>query len=285
MRVPRHVLYRLVFAAALATVIASARPEPGLRAAALGTTVPGGALTSIPPAPFVVRGIAGRVDARDLALPGGPWQRVRRGFELTEERALRTGPKGHAALTRGEDVIQLDAATELTLETLSQERVKLRHQDGNALYEVHPRANRRFQVVAPHLVITAPGGAFSVILEEGSTAVAVSEGQVTVDVTFTGERVELATGELGLLASPMERLEVHGDPGEGSGPSLRRESRFVREARREAGRLIRWAAWDGLGAPRLYDFESGTYHDAGDDRSWRTDAGREEISRRSSLRD
>jgi hypothetical protein len=210
---------------------------------------------------------------------------VRRGFELTEERALRTGPKGHAALIREEDVIQLDAATEVALEALSREEVKLRHQEGNALYEVRPGANRRFQVVSPHLVITAPGGAFSVILEEGSTAVAVSDGQVTVDVTFTGERVELATGHLGLLASPMDRLEVHGDPREGPGPSLRRENRFVREARREAGRLIRWAAWDGLGAPRLYDFESGTYHDAGRDGSWRSASGREETSQRSSVRD
>ena len=149
-----------------------------------------------------------------MAVGGGwlGWDRWQR--QPTFDQAFGTG-RGQQLTVRLPDdaatgsTLQLDTATRLEAR-LYRDRREVRLMDGQAMFAVHPDAQRPFHVMAGNLRITVVGTRFSVRhtssgLDAGRTVVSVEEGRVRVVRTYLdGKETAAVSSAPDALEAPVE---------------------------------------------------------------------------------
>jgi len=252
MRALVPILPPLALTAALATLAVAAPPGAPIAAAESSGAA---AVPAAAHDPWLAVAASGRVEVVVAGQPPETWSPVRRGDRLAPAGLVRSGPRGRATLTRGDDILLVDPDSELVLPADGAAATLLQHR-GNVLYEVHREPDVHFQVVTPYLVAGVKGTVFGVLVQDDYTSVTVSRGHVEVHATITNERADLFTGDMAVLSGPMGRLEVHRDPRDRMQAARMEEGDAARRTRKDAGKLVRLATEDDLGEEVLYDFST-----------------------------
>jgi hypothetical protein len=246
------ILTPLTLTAALATAAFAA--QPAAPAASGNSSVAASmAPAASPLGPWLAAAASGRVEASSPGQSPESWSPVKRGDRLAPTGLVRSGPRGRATLTRGNDILRVDPNSELVLPEGGAMEA-LRQNRGNVLYEVHREPDVHFQVVTPYLVAGVKGTVFGVMVQDDYTSVTVSRGHVEVQATMTSEKVDLFTGDMAVLNGPTGRLEVHRDPHDRIEGAKMEEGDAARRSRKDSGKMVRLATEDDLGEEVLYDF-------------------------------
>jgi hypothetical protein len=256
----RYRITTMVLAAALAL------SAPSLSANPDGAAGPSASATSAAPtlvAPMARLWTAVAATGKVHTLPAGlddhEWIRVSRGQTVEPLSLLRTGGRGRATLARHGDVILVDPRSELLLPDLTP-RSRIHQRSGSARYEVSGRSDDHFEVVTPYLVAGVKGTVFNVTVQDDFAAVSVAEGSVQVRSLQSGEVHDLFAGDLALVDAHEGVLEIRRDA---AGEELgERPSRQARRARKDAERLARRSADDGVGRDVVFAGTDGS--DEGD---------------------
>jgi hypothetical protein len=116
-------------------------------------------------------------------------------MELSLEDKVRTKDDGSAVIVMYESIlVELDANTEVSIEQLSKDKVKLNQQSGSTWNKFAAISGiKSFEVETPTTVATVRGTEFWVDMD----SVGVDEGQV--DATMKGKLLRLAAGRKGVL--------------------------------------------------------------------------------------
>lgn len=182
----------VVALAAIVTVTAEETPyQPAQDPAALAATPVWTAVAA-----------SGLVEAQSQPVAEDSWIRVKRGAELAERMALRTGRRGRATLARHADLLIVDPNSSLELPALRVDPgddSTVVQSEGSVVYEVDGRKTRNFKVVTPYLVAGVKGTVFMVTVGDGSATVTVEEGVVEVMSLGTGAVSNIQAGQTVLV--------------------------------------------------------------------------------------
>ncbi|MBW2967413.1 FecR family protein [Candidatus Woesearchaeota archaeon] len=117
---------------------------------------------------------------------GKGWKTAQDGMELDLGDAVRTGDGSAVVILYESVLVQLDPGTEVTIEELSKDNVKIRQESGSTWNKFAAIAGiKSFEVETPTTVATVRGTEFWVDLE----SVGVSEGKVDAEVDGQKMRV------------------------------------------------------------------------------------------------
>ena len=125
---------------------------------------------------------------------------------------VATGPNGRAMLTRGEDYVVIAPDSRLALPQEQQQTgfTRLIQQVGTMLYKVKRTGVPHFEVKTPMLAAVVKGTTFTVVVDQKSAAVQVTEGVVEVS-SLTGDARRLVEGGMTVYIGrerPHEIIEV-----------------------------------------------------------------------------
>lgn len=118
----------------------------------------------------------------DVVISAGLFQTVSLPNDATlpEGAIVTTGKSGRAVLRRGGEHIIVQPGTRLKLEVAEPGATRVTQASGSALYEITKKSTPHFQVDTPWLAAVVKGTAFSIDVEDGTSALRVTEGTVEV---------------------------------------------------------------------------------------------------------
>ena len=126
---------------------------------------------------------------------GKGWTSAEDGMELSLEDKVKTGEDGSAVIVLYESIlVELDPNTEVSIEQLSKDKVKLNQQSGSTWNKFAAISGiKSFEVETPTTVATVRGCEFWVDMD----SVGVEEG--AVDAKMKGKLLKLVAGRKGVL--------------------------------------------------------------------------------------
>lgn len=191
----------------------------------LAVAPPRGAIAQSPPAdggdadaarlrgllslPWIVGLVSGEVQVQSRARTAAELAIARR-IEAGEQ--LSAGRDGRAVLTRGSDLVAVEPGGILALGEERREGgfTRFLQEIGDALFEVEPLGERRFEVETPDLNVVVKGTSFRVRVDDVGTAVEAGDGYIEV---APRDRRMIARFPAGFVASigrtPGAVIEVH----------------------------------------------------------------------------
>jgi hypothetical protein len=111
----------------------------------------------------------------------GPWQRLRRGDVVDDDRVIRTLADGMVEFTRGTESISLGPRTQAQIvDRIGRRYTTVVQQSGEVEVNAEARRVLHFAVQTPYLVAVVKGTVFTVTTRARSSRVAVSRGLVAV---------------------------------------------------------------------------------------------------------
>jgi hypothetical protein len=123
--------------------------------------------------------------------------------------AVRTGPDGRMALTRGAETIELDRSTEIVLREGSGRMTSIVQTSGVLTADVEKRNVQHFSVQTPFAAAVVKGTKFRVAVGRSSAQVVVERGTVQVQDTLNDLVVDIVRGQQAQVGNS-QPLEVSG---------------------------------------------------------------------------
>lgn len=112
----------------------------------------------------------------------GEWDSASSGMKLNQGDSLKTLEDSKAKIILSDSVMRLDAQTEITLDTLNQEKISLTQSVGKTWTRLLKISGiKEYEVSTPNAIATVRGTGFSVDAGEEQTEVKVAEGSVEID--------------------------------------------------------------------------------------------------------
>jgi hypothetical protein len=139
----------------------------------------------------------------------GQWVPLERGATVLDGQSVRTGADGRVDLTRGAEVIQLSAGTQIEVHEGAGKVTSIEMSFGMITAEVERRNVQHFSVQTPYLAAIVKGTIFRVTVGQGSAQVEVERGSVQVQDTLNDLVVDIVQGQEAQV-SQSQPLEVAG---------------------------------------------------------------------------
>jgi hypothetical protein len=137
------------------------------------------------------------------------WVPLQRGMAVLDGAAVRTGPDGRMALTRGAETIELDRGTEIVLREGSGRMTSIVQTSGVLTADVEKRNVQHFSVQTPFAAAVVKGTKFRVAVGRSSAQVVVERGTVQVQDTLNDLVVDIVRGQQAEVGNS-QPLEVSG---------------------------------------------------------------------------
>lgn len=132
---------------------------------------------------------------------GRTWTAVTRGIVVEPQQTLRTGPDGRIGLTRGNETIDLDANTEISLRDAGAElKTSVIQAYGVVSIDVERRNVQHFSVQTPYLAAVVKGTKFTVVVDGSSARVRVDRGVVQVQDTGNDLVTDILPGQQAVVS-------------------------------------------------------------------------------------
>lgn len=139
----------------------------------------------------------------------GQWIPLERGARVLDGQSVRTGADGRVDLTRGTEIIQLSAGTQIEVHEGAGKLTSIEMSSGMITAEVERRNVQHFSVQTTYLAAIVKGTIFRVSLGGGSAHVAVDRGTVQVQDLLNDLVVDIVQGQEAQV-SQSQPLEVAG---------------------------------------------------------------------------
>lgn len=139
----------------------------------------------------------------------GQWIPLERGARVLDGQSVRTGADGRVDLTRGTEIIQLSAGTQIEVHEGAGKLTSIEMSAGMITAEVERRNVQHFSVQTTYLAAIVKGTIFRVSLGGGSAHVAVDRGTVQVQDLLNDLVVDIVQGQEAQV-SQSQPLEVAG---------------------------------------------------------------------------
>jgi hypothetical protein len=153
--------------------------------------------------------VATRLRGTAEQMVGGQWVPLERGATVFDGQSVRTGGDGRVDLTRGAEVIQLSAGTQIEVHEGAGKITSIEMSSGMITAEVERRNVQHFSVQTPYLAAIVKGTIFRVSVGGGSAQVEVDRGTVQVQDLLNDLVVDIVRGQEAQV-SRTEPLEVSG---------------------------------------------------------------------------
>lgn len=153
--------------------------------------------------------VATRLRGTAEQMVGGQWVPLERGATVLDGQSVRTGADGRVDLTRGAEVIQLSAGTQIEVHEGAGKITSIEMSSGMITAEVERRNVQHFSVQTPYLAAIVKGTIFRVSVGGGSAQVEVDRGTVQVQDLLNDLVVDIVRGQEAQV-SRTEPLEVSG---------------------------------------------------------------------------
>ncbi len=132
---------------------------------------------------------------------GRNWTAVTRGLVVEPQQTLRTGPDGRIGLMRGNETIDLDANTEISLRDAGSElKTSVIQVYGAVSVDVERRNVQHFSVQTPYLAAVVKGTRFTVVVDGSSARVEVDRGVVQVQDTGNDLVTDIRPGQQAVVS-------------------------------------------------------------------------------------
>jgi hypothetical protein len=130
----------------------------------------------------------------------GQWVPLQRGDTVLDGQSVRTGSDGRVDLTRGAEVIQLDAGTQIELHEGAGKVTSVELSAGTITAEVERRNVQHFSIQTAYLAAIVKGTIFRVSVGGGSAHVEVERGTVEVQDSLNDLVVDIVKGQEALVS-------------------------------------------------------------------------------------
>jgi hypothetical protein len=168
------------------------------------------ACTALSSAAIAEEWIVDRLRGELLVQQGGRWTALARGDTVNDRETIRTGDEARVVLTRGNQSIEIDGASELVIhEREAGQMTTVQQQYGTVTIEAERREVQHFSVVTPFLAAIVKGTRFTVQSGDDESTVEVLRGLVQVQDNVHSVATDVAPGQSAVVGE-MTVLEVSG---------------------------------------------------------------------------
>lgn len=137
-----------------------------------------------------------------MQLDGSTWLHLERGDTVSDERFVRTGATGRAALVRGNETVELGPNTQIRI--IDKDGVRpfttIKQDFGTVSIEAEARDVQHFAVETSYLAAVVKGTKFTVIATEVGAAVQVKRGHVFVEDSRGQSTTTVSAGQNAAVA-------------------------------------------------------------------------------------